>query len=129
ARAAPGRRQEGSEQAMTQAPTATIDWSAIATRATEQAVLDRLVGRGDAARLAEHLRALQLDEVPTYVGDVVLAFAAACADPLAQTELHNRVVNAARSTLPAAGYADHVVEDATGELMLTLLQHANKRSP
>jgi RNA polymerase sigma-70 factor, ECF subfamily len=64
-----------------------------------------------------------------HAGDVALAHAAAAGDPAAQAELHSRVVRAAHATLPAAGYADHIVDDTIGELVLTLLGEPNKPSP
>ncbi|HTL36603.1 MAG TPA: hypothetical protein VL326_25895 [Kofleriaceae bacterium] len=114
---------------MTRPSGTIIDWTAIATRAADEAMHAGLVSSTHVGRLAEHFRALELDHVSAHVVDVVLAFAATSGDRQAQAELHHRVVTAARTTLPAAGYPDHVVEDVTGELIVTLLQQANRRSP
>jgi RNA polymerase sigma-70 factor (ECF subfamily) len=94
----------------------TIDWMAIAARAAREATTSV-----DVTALARHLTAFDLDRVPDHVADVAIAFAAAGGDPGAQSELHRRVVHAARTTLPAAGYAAHIVDDTIGELELTLL--------
>jgi RNA polymerase sigma-70 factor (ECF subfamily) len=99
------------------------DWRAVATRALDDA------RHGDIDRLAAHLAALDLDDVPEHVGDVALAFAAACGEPSAQVELHRRVVHAAHATLPGAGYAQHIIDDTVGELALTLLGDHTKPSP
>jgi RNA polymerase sigma-70 factor (ECF subfamily) len=99
------------------------DWRAVAARAVEAA------GYGDTDRLAAHLATLELDDVPEHTGDIALAFAAACGEPAAQIELHRQVVHAARVTLPAAGYAEHIVDDTVGELELTLLGDPSKPSP
>jgi RNA polymerase sigma-70 factor, ECF subfamily len=98
------------------------DWRAIAAGSARDAKLAI-----DVEALASHLAGLDLDAAPANLGDVALAFAAASGDPRAQSELHRQIVRAARATLPAAGYAPHVVDDAIGELALTLL--ADARSP
>jgi RNA polymerase sigma-70 factor, ECF subfamily len=100
---------------------ARIDWPAIAAQAATEATGAGTAGELDAARLAAHLVGLGLDAVPAHLGDVVLGFAATSGDPLAQAEVHRQLVRAARMTLPAAGYAEHVVDDTIGELSLTLL--------
>ena len=99
-----------------------IDWRVVAARAVNAA------GRGDVERLAAHLGALELHEVPEHLADLALAFAAACGDEPARAELYDRVVRAARATLPAAGYAAHVVDDAIGEVMVILLGEPGKAS-
>ena len=96
----------------------TIDWRAIAQRA----------GSADAERFAAHLRTLALDAEPEHLADLALAFAAASGDERAQEELYARVTRAARTTVPAAGYAAHVVDDTIGELALTLLGEPGKPS-
>jgi RNA polymerase sigma-70 factor, ECF subfamily len=99
------------------------DWRAVAAREVEA------VGCGDVDRLTAHFIALDLGEPPEHARDVALAFAAACGEPVAQTELHHRVGQASRTTLPAAGYGEHIVDDTIGELELTLLGHPTKPSP
>jgi RNA polymerase sigma-70 factor, ECF subfamily len=98
-----------------------IDWTPIARQAAAEATQAGSAGEIDVARLAVHLAALGVDAVPTHLGDVVLGFAATHGDTVAQAEVHRHLVRAARTTLPAAGYADHVVDDTIGELALTLL--------
>jgi len=100
-----------------------IDWAAIAARAAEESAHARV----DVAAFARHLSTLDLDAVPAHLGDLVLAFAAAHADPTAQSEVHRQLTRAARTTLPAAGYAEHIVDDTIGELAVTLL--AGAKSP
>ena len=98
-----------------------IDWTAVAARATPPGVTV------EASQLAAHLAGLCLDDEPAHLSDVALAFAASRGDAGAQAEVHRQLTRAARATLPAAGYADHVVDDAIGELAVTLL--ADTRSP
>ncbi|MGE0869162.1 MAG: hypothetical protein AB7P03_11375 [Kofleriaceae bacterium] len=114
---------------MTTTNAPSIHWRAIATRAAADAKRVRALGDVDVASLTAHLVGLALDDVPVHLGDVVLAFAAASADPVAQTELHHRVVQAARATLPPAGYPEHVVDDTIGELTVSLAHEPNRRSP
>lgn len=99
------------------------DWRAIATHEVGHA------GFGDIDRLTAHLVALDLGDVPEHIRDVALAFFAACGEPAAQVELHRQVVQASRATLPAAGYAEHIIDDTIGELELTLLGDPSKPSP
>ncbi len=98
-----------------------IDWTAVAARAAPPGVIV------EASQLAAHLAGLGLDDEPPHLHDVALAFAASRGDAVAQAEVHRQLTRAARATLPAAGYADHVVDDAIGELDLTLF--ADVRSP
>lgn len=106
-----------------------IDWDAIAKRAARDAASSDPAFAVDAARLGRHLVELRLDGEPPHLDDLVLAFAAASGDPVAIAELHRQVLHAARTTLGPANYAEHVIEDAGGELMLTLLGEPSKPSP
>ena len=97
------------------------EWDEVAARATPAA------GVVDPAALAAHLAGLGLEAEPAHLHDVALAFAASRGDTAAQAEVYRLVERAARATLPAAGYAGHVVDDTIGELAVTLL--ADARSP
>ena len=97
-----------------------VDWNAVAARAVQEA---GAIG-GDITALAKHLGGLDLADVPAHIADVAIAFAAANGEPTAQSEVHRQIVRSARATLPAAGYADHIVDDTIGEVGITLLGNA-----